>query len=135
MNHLLYTSLTPSLFIEVPELSQKGLFICVLGVSNLHISTIFLLNAGTVPTMWYIFFSFYYRLWKKPSRVAIFKKKYGCDPSSVIEFVKMKYSPIDIKWWPQFKYTLTFFHTLHHVHNLLLQQYFTQMYIFFTCSS
>jgi hypothetical protein len=45
--NLLYTSLTPSLFIEVPELSQDGSFICVLGISNLHISTIFLLNVGT----------------------------------------------------------------------------------------
>ena len=26
-------------------------------------------------------------------------KKYGCDPSSVIKIVKMKYSRIDIKWW------------------------------------
>ena len=49
--NLLYTSLTPSLFIEVPELSQEGSFICVLGISNLHISTIFLLNVGTVPTV------------------------------------------------------------------------------------
>jgi hypothetical protein len=51
----------------VPELSQEGSFICVLGISNLHIYTIFLLNVGTVPTVWYIFFSFYYRLWKKTS--------------------------------------------------------------------
>jgi hypothetical protein len=49
--NLLYTRLTPSLFIEVPELRQEGSFICVLGLSNLHISTIFLLNAGTVPTV------------------------------------------------------------------------------------
>jgi hypothetical protein len=42
-----------------------GSFICVLGISNLHIPTIFLLNVGTFPTVWYIFFSFYYRLWKK----------------------------------------------------------------------
>jgi hypothetical protein len=27
---------------------------------NDNISTIFLLNVGTVPTVWYIFFSFYY---------------------------------------------------------------------------
>ena len=47
----MYTSLTPSLFIEVPDLSQDGSFICVLGISNLHISTIFLLNVGTVPTV------------------------------------------------------------------------------------
>jgi hypothetical protein len=50
--NLLYTSLTPSLFIEVPELSREGSFICVLGISNLDISTIFLLNAGTFPTVW-----------------------------------------------------------------------------------
>ena len=48
---LMYTSLTPSLFIEVPDLSQDGSFICVLGLSNEHISTIFLLNVGTVPTV------------------------------------------------------------------------------------
>ena len=29
----------------------QGSFICVLGISNLHISTIFLLNDGTVPTV------------------------------------------------------------------------------------
>jgi hypothetical protein len=40
---------SPSLFIEVTELSQEGSFICALGISNLHISTIFLLNDGTVP--------------------------------------------------------------------------------------
>jgi hypothetical protein len=51
--NLLYTSLTPSFFIEVPELSQEGSF--VLGISNLRISTIFLLNVGTVPTVWYIY--------------------------------------------------------------------------------
>ena len=39
-------SLTPSLFTEVPELSQESerSCICVLGISNLPISTIFLLN-------------------------------------------------------------------------------------------
>ena len=30
----------------------------MLGISNLHISTIFLLNAGTVPTVCYTFFHF-----------------------------------------------------------------------------
>ena len=72
--NLMYTSLTPSLFIEVHDLSQDGSFICVLGISNLHISTIFLLNVGTVPTVWYIFFSFYYRLWKKPAELQLLKK-------------------------------------------------------------
>jgi hypothetical protein len=40
--NLLHTSLTPSLFFEVPELSQEGSFKCVLDISNLHISKIFL---------------------------------------------------------------------------------------------
>ena len=65
--NLLYTNLTPSLFIEVPELSQEGSFICVLSISNLHISTIFLLNAGTVPTVCYIFVHFIIGYEKKPS--------------------------------------------------------------------
>jgi hypothetical protein len=56
--NILYTSLTPSLFIEGHELSQEVSFIYVLGISSLHISTIFLLNAGTVPTVCYIFFHF-----------------------------------------------------------------------------
>ena len=72
------TNLTPSLFIEVPELSREGSFICVLGISNLHISTIFLLNVGTVPTVWYTFFHFITG-YEKNSLVAIAKKKYGCD--------------------------------------------------------
>jgi hypothetical protein len=37
---------------------------------------------------------------KKTSWVAIIKKKYDRDPSSVIKIVKMKYNRIDIKWWP-----------------------------------
>jgi hypothetical protein len=44
-----------------------------------HISTIFLLNAGTVPTVFYIFFHFIIGYEKKHSWVAIVKKKYGCD--------------------------------------------------------
>jgi hypothetical protein len=42
-------------------------------------------------------FSFYYRLWKKPSWVAIVKKIWLWS-SSVIKIVKMKYNWIDIKW-------------------------------------
>ena len=61
------------------------------------ISTIFLLNVGTVPTVWYIFVHFIIGYEKKPSWVAIVKNKYGCDPSSVIKIVKMKYNRIDIK--------------------------------------
>jgi hypothetical protein len=47
---------------------------CVIGISNLHISTIFLLNAGTVPTVWYIFFHLITGYEKKTSWVAIVKK-------------------------------------------------------------
>ena len=70
----------------------------LIGIANLHISTIVLLNAGTVPTLWYIFFSFYYRLWTKNSWVAIFKKQIWLWSSSVIKIVNMKYNRIDIKW-------------------------------------
>ena len=61
------TSLTPSLFTEVPVLSQKSerSCICVLGISNLPISTIFLLNFWNFSDSVIYFFSFYYRLWKK----------------------------------------------------------------------
>ena len=34
---------------------------------------------------------------KKPAELQS-KQKYGCDPSSVIKIVKMKYNRIDIKW-------------------------------------
>jgi hypothetical protein len=43
-------------------------------------------------------FSFYYRLWKKTAELQ-FKTKYGCDPSSVVKIVKMKYNRIDVKWY------------------------------------
>jgi hypothetical protein len=82
------TSLSPSLFIEVPELSQEGSFICVLRISNLHISTIFLLNVGIIPTVWYIFFSFYCRLWKKTAELQLLKKIWLWS-SSVIKIVKI----------------------------------------------
>jgi hypothetical protein len=39
--------------------------ICVLGISNLPISTIFLLNVWNFSDIVIFFFSFYYRLWKK----------------------------------------------------------------------
>ena len=44
-------------------------------------------------------FSFYYRLWKKPSWVTIVKRKIWLWSSSVIKIVKMKWNRIDIKWW------------------------------------
>jgi hypothetical protein len=60
------------------------------------ISTIFLLNVGTVATVWYICFSFYYMLWKKTTELQLLKKIW-LGLSSVIEIVKMKYNRIDIK--------------------------------------
>jgi hypothetical protein len=66
--------------------------ICVLGISNLHISTIFLLNVGTVPTVRYIFFILYIG-YEKNSWVKWLWS------SSVIKIVKMKYNRIYIKWW------------------------------------
>ena len=53
--NLLYNSLSPSLFIEIHVLSQEESFTCVLGMSILPISTIFLQNVGTVPTVGYLF--------------------------------------------------------------------------------
>ena len=52
------TTLTPSLFTEVPVLSQESerSCICVLGISNLPISTFFYWIFGTFPTVWYFFF-------------------------------------------------------------------------------
>ena len=51
------TSLTMPLFIEVsvPSQQSKQSCICVLGVSILPVSTICLLDFGTVPTVWYFF--------------------------------------------------------------------------------
>jgi hypothetical protein len=83
--------------IPFSELSQEGSFKCVLDISNLHISTIFLLNVGTVRTVWYISFHFIIG-YEKNSWVAIAKKKWLWS-SSVIKIVKMKYNRIDIKWW------------------------------------
>jgi ABC-type anion transport system duplicated permease subunit len=42
------------------------------------ISTTFLLNVGTVPTVWYIFFHFIIGYEKKTAELQLFKK-YGCD--------------------------------------------------------
>ena len=58
------TSLAPSLFTEVPVLSKESerSCICVLGISNLPISTIFLLNFWNFFDSMIFFFSFYYRL-------------------------------------------------------------------------
>ena len=61
------TSLTPSLFTEVPVLSQESEWscICVLGISHFPISTIFLLNFWNFSDDVILFFSCYYRFWKK----------------------------------------------------------------------
>ena len=49
--------LTLPLFIEVSVPSQESELscVCVLGVSILPLSTIFLFDFGTVPTMWFCF--------------------------------------------------------------------------------
>ena len=47
----------------------------------------------------YIFFHFIIGYWKKPSWVAIVKKKIWLWSSSVIKIVKMKYNRINIKLW------------------------------------
>jgi hypothetical protein len=36
---------------------------------------------------------------KKTAELQLLKKKDGCDPSSVIKIVKLKYNRIDIKRW------------------------------------
>jgi ABC-type anion transport system duplicated permease subunit len=46
----------------------------LIGIANLHISTIFLLNAGTVPTVWYIFFHFIIGYEKKTAELQLLKK-------------------------------------------------------------
>ena len=78
---------------------QEGSFICVLGISNLHISTIFLLNVGTVPTVWYTCFRFIIGYEKKNQLSCNWEKKIWLWSSSVIKIVEMKYNQIDIKWW------------------------------------
>jgi low temperature requirement protein LtrA len=56
------TSLTPPIFIEayVPSQVSEHLFTCVLIVSILLLSTIFLLDFGTVLTSGTVSFSFYW---------------------------------------------------------------------------
>ena len=107
------TSLTSSLFIKVPVLSQESerSCICVLGVSNFLIFTIWLLKFGSVPTVWYHLFVHFiigcektimmmYRLLLLTAGFKLNHKKCGCAPSSVIKIVKMKYNRIDIKNTP-----------------------------------
>jgi ABC-type anion transport system duplicated permease subunit len=59
-NNLLYTSLTPSLFIKPGAV----MYICV---RRIYLSTIFLLNVGTGPTVWYFFLHFIIGCEKKPN--------------------------------------------------------------------
>ena len=54
--------LTPPLFIEahVPSQKNERSYLCALMASIVLVSPIFLLDFGTVPTVWYFFrFSFY----------------------------------------------------------------------------
>ena len=67
---------------------------CVMDI-ELQISTIFLLNAGTVPTVCYIFFHFIIGYEKNASELQLLKKIWLWS-SSVIKIVKMKYNRI--KW-------------------------------------
>jgi hypothetical protein len=55
------SSLTPPLLIEmtVPSQEIEQSCICVLGVSILFLSTIFLLHFRTVTTVWYFLFFYY----------------------------------------------------------------------------
>jgi hypothetical protein len=55
------TSLTPTFVTEVsvPSKKREHSCICELGVSILPFSAIFLLDIGTVVTVWYFCFSFY----------------------------------------------------------------------------
>jgi hypothetical protein len=57
------TSLALSRFTEVPVLSQESerSCICVLGISNMPISTIFLLNFWNFSDSVIFYFSLYYR--------------------------------------------------------------------------
>ena len=64
------TSLTQPLSTEVPVLSQENeqSCICVLMVSISSLSTIFLLDFGTVPTVWFLFVFFFILLVKMSSK-------------------------------------------------------------------
>jgi len=96
---------------EYTVLSQesKRSYVCVLRISNLPLSTIFLLNFGTVPTMWY-FFDFHFIIGCENTIMMIYRllllttglklqylRKQLLRP--VIKIVKMKYNRFDIKWW------------------------------------
>jgi hypothetical protein len=97
--NLLYTSLTPSLFIEILLLSQDRSCLFMWGISNLPIPTFFRWIVGTV--YFFIFVSLYVVKKHSPNNcveMAIIKANV-CGPSSVIKFVKMKCNWIDIKWW------------------------------------
>jgi hypothetical protein len=57
------TSLSPPHVTKVPVPSQKSKWSCiyVLGISILPISTIFLLDCGNAPTLWYFFYFHFIR--------------------------------------------------------------------------
>ena len=52
------------------KITRKNL----IGIANLHISTIVLLNAGPVPTVWYIFFHFIIGYEQKTAGLQLLKK-------------------------------------------------------------
>jgi len=57
LEFIIKTSKTLPLFIEVPVPEQvKSVVMCVLGVSVLSLSVIYLLDFETVPTVWYFLF-------------------------------------------------------------------------------
>jgi hypothetical protein len=70
----LYTSLTPSPFIEVPELSQEWSFICVRDIEFTYFYDFSIECWNCSDSVIYIF-SFYYRLWKqKTAELQLLKK-------------------------------------------------------------
>ena len=106
----------------------------MLGISNLHISTIFLLNVGTVPTVWCIFFHFIIGYEKKPAELQLLKKIWLWS-SSVIKIVKMKYNRIDIKWWlvsTSFKIYLEIISHLYITFTIFYYNTISDLYITFT---
>jgi len=50
------TSLTPPLFLHVPGQESERSSLCLLEVSMLTLSRMFLLDFGNVSTVWYLFF-------------------------------------------------------------------------------
>jgi hypothetical protein len=76
------------------------------------ISTIFLLNVGTVPTVWYIFFHFIICYEKNPAELQLLKK-YGCDRLPSLKSSKWNTTELISNgdmFQPHLKYTLKCFY-------------------------